>query len=105
MTTTYDRSKAPPPSAGLTAFAEALASYIGSTGDPDWISSVGAMNVLNVRGNVRTATRAWEREWAPYEGILVAQARSEGHSDADIARALDVPRQNLQRVHGTLRRE
>jgi|SRR5215218_6209921 len=99
--TTHDHSPPPAPPAALTAFAEGLASYIASTGDPKWIASVGAMNVLNVRGNVRTAMRAWEREWAVYEGLLVAQARNEGKSDAEIARALEMPRQNLQRAHGS----
>src|SRR5215211_4933686 len=99
-----DRVPAPPPqtlTVAGTHYAKLLGSLVKDTGDPEYIATTDALTVLTVAGNVRTALRAWEAQWEPYERELVATLRRAGVPDSDMARALGIPRQNFQRKHGT----
>jgi hypothetical protein len=96
-----DKVPAPSPPPALAAHAEHLAGLVRDTGDAKWIATADALRVLGVAGAARAASRAWEREWEPYERELVRLLRRANVADAEMARALGVHRQNFQRRHGT----
>jgi hypothetical protein len=58
------------------------------------------LDALSFGNTARVALRAWDREWGHYEERLVRLAREHGIADAEIARSLGLPRQNLHRTHG-----
>jgi hypothetical protein len=91
---------APPPPDVLTHWAEHFASAVRDTGNTEWIASVDALTVLGAYDRVRIAQRAWEDQWEHYERHLVIVCREAGIPDAEIARRLGIPRQNLHRRHG-----
>jgi hypothetical protein len=99
-----DRPPAPTPPRALSEaaahYADLLAQFVRDTGNADWIKTADAVRVLRMRDNVRTAQRQWEDQWQHYERDLVAVLRRAGYPDAEIAKALGIPRQNLHRLHG-----
>lgn len=101
---TPERPTPPPPPRPLSDaaahYADLLASYVRDTGNTEWIATTDALNVLGGYDRVRIAQRAWEAQWEHYERDLVSVCRAAGIEDAEIARRLGIPRQNLHRRHG-----